>query len=127
MIYTSYFGSRLYDKKDAVSISRSNPLHDIPKYYNLAPTFQILNWWQSLTEEQRKSQKYQNIYIRLFARDVLDKISPQTVLEDLDGKVLLCFEKYPEFCHRHIVRVWLNKNGIECKELMPDDARTSTG
>ena len=28
-----------------------------------------------------------------------------------------CYEKPSDFCHRHLVADWLNKNGVECKEL----------
>ena len=29
---------------------------------------------------------------------------------------LICYEKPTDFCHRHLVADWLNKNGIECEE-----------
>lgn len=35
----------------------------------------------------------------------------------LDGKVLLCWEKSGEFCHRNFVRQWLNYYGYNCIEL----------
>ena len=30
--------------------------------------------------------------------------------------VLLCYEKRGDFCHRHLVADWLNKNGFNCEE-----------
>lgn len=29
---------------------------------------------------------------------------------------LICYEKPSDFCHRHLVADWLNKNGIPCEE-----------
>ena len=29
---------------------------------------------------------------------------------------LICYEKPTDFCHRHLVADWFNKNGIRCKE-----------
>ena len=29
---------------------------------------------------------------------------------------LVCYEKPCDFCHRHIVSDWLNKNDFQCKE-----------
>ena len=51
-----------------------------------------------------------------------------TVLKDLTDLInsvndhigkeicLICYEKPSDFCHRHLVADWLNKNGFECKE-----------
>ena len=30
---------------------------------------------------------------------------------------LVCYEKPSDFCHRHLVADWLNKNGYDCEEL----------
>lgn len=35
----------------------------------------------------------------------------------LDGKILLCYEKSGEFCHRNFVRQWFNYFGYSCVEL----------
>ena len=34
---------------------------------------------------------------------------------------LVCYEKPSDFCHRHLVADWFNKNGIECKEFTKED------
>ena len=31
---------------------------------------------------------------------------------------LLCYEKPDDFCHRHLVADWLNKNGYKCEEYV---------
>jgi uncharacterized protein (DUF488 family) len=39
------------------------------------------------------------------------------VAQALEGKVLLCYEKSGDFCHRHLVAEWLRRYGYEVKEL----------
>lgn len=31
--------------------------------------------------------------------------------------IMLCYCKRGNFCHRNILRQWLNENGVECQEL----------
>lgn len=31
---------------------------------------------------------------------------------------LICYEKPTDFCHRHLVADWLNKNGFKCDEYL---------
>ena len=31
---------------------------------------------------------------------------------------LICYEKPTDFCHRHLVSDWLNKNGFKCDEYL---------
>ena len=84
----------------------------------LAPTSRILNWWKNeLTEEERLTPKKQAIYKALYIRDVLAKLDVKEYAKKYQNKVLLCFEKTGDFCHRHIVAEWFNNNGFECKEL----------
>ena len=46
-------------------------------------------------------------YIKEYYNQVLSKLSPQEIYEQLDNSVLLCYEDNNEFCHRHIVSAWL--------------------
>ena len=48
----------------------------------------------------------------------LSQLDPKKVYEELDGKILLCYEKETDFCHRFLVASWLEFNlGIEVKEI----------
>jgi hypothetical protein len=49
---------------------------------------------------------------------VLDNLGARTVYRELGSNaVLLCYERPDEFCHRHIVAAWLEKElGIEVEE-----------
>lgn len=111
MIYTSYFSSKKYDPENAVAITAWTPKWWKGKVYQkLAPPFDLLwNYKNGYVNEEE--------YKEWFIRAKLDKLNPYEVYHELDNKVLLCFEKTGDFCHRHIVAEWLQKNGYECEEL----------
>ena len=54
--------------------------------------------------------------------ETLRKLDPQTVYRELSSKgtpdvALLCFERFSDFCHRHIVAHWLTQNvGVVIRE-----------
>lgn len=93
-----------------VAISRYVPKgYDGIRYEKLAPTEEILNKYKNneITEEE---------YTELYKNQVLSKLDPSDVYLDLMyiadsiNIVLLCYESPKQFCHRHILAEWLNKN-----------------
>ena len=44
-------------------------------------------------------------------------LDPHEVYKYLDNKILLCYERPEDFCHRHIIANWFKAYGHECKEL----------
>ena len=121
MIYTSYFGrmnSKKYGnlKDRAISIARGNKYWDGEVYPPLFPTWDIIlrAHNNTITKEE---------YERVYRKEVLDKLDPAKVYADLDGKILLCYEKTADieagtsFCHRYMVAQWLTEHGFEAKEL----------
>ena len=80
-------------------------------------------------------------YIKCFKEHVLDKLNVDDVVKELDSLLidvtttlnykvdsmlvpriaLVCYEKPSDFCHRHLVADWLNKNGISCKEWSEEE------
>lgn len=112
MIQTGYFAK--YKGSNGVAICLYPPKWfkgDV--YPQLAPTRRLLEWYKSSAQDE----KAQDIYRRIYYRDVLNHLNPEAVYRALDGKVLLCYEKSGDFCHRHLVSEWLNANGYECKEI----------
>ena len=112
MIYTSYFAK--YKGENGVSIARFKPKwFNGPEYLDLAPSVDLLTWWKNCdqNDESNKMQYIESYYNMLFELD------PRKVYEELEGKVLLCYEKVGTFCHRHLVTMWLRQFGYECKEL----------
>lgn len=117
MIYTSYFSSKKYNKEDGVSIARYNKFWQGDVYIDLAPSSTLLAWWKSLSEELQKEEYYQQLYFTYYKQETLDRLDPHKVVADLENKVLLCYEKSSDFCHRHIVAAWLRYYGYEAEEL----------
>lgn len=109
-IYTSYFAAKnKWTYENALSIAGKTPDERIQKYKSLAPTWEIF--------KQYKETGNQKEYIRSYYRDVLKKLDPQKVAEDCNGKVLLCYEKPSNFCHRQIVAKWLMKTVKDCEVI----------
>lgn len=114
MIYTSYFAKKkeiedTYGLK-CVSISLWSPKGIvIDKYPQLAPTKDILTEYKTDPNEARYCIRYIN--------EVLKKLDVDKVYRDLDNCILLCYEKTPDFCHRHIVSKWLREHGYKSGEI----------
>ena len=117
MIYTSYFSSKKYNKDQGISIARYNKFWQGETYPDLFPSTTLLAWWKSLPEESQKCKDYQQIYFEAYKQETLDKLNPHKVAADLENRVLLCYEKSEDFCHRHIISAWLRHYGYNAEEL----------
>lgn len=49
-------------------------------------------------------------YTRAYYNQVLSKLDPVKVLNELEGATLLCWESPEKFCHRHLVAAWLKQH-----------------
>jgi hypothetical protein len=61
-------------------------------------------------------------FIRAYRAEVLDKLDPRQVLNDLGGDncIMLCWEPPGQFCHRQVVAAWLKKElGLDVPEFNP--------
>lgn len=117
MIYTSYFSSKAYDPKDGVSIARYVNFPVADTCSELYPSENLLKWWKSLSKEEQNLDLNQEMFIDAYHKEVLDNLNVNIIAEKLNNKVLLCYEKSTDFCHRHIVAKWLRDNGYDCEEL----------
>ena len=122
MIYTSYFAKlkSLPDNIIPVSICAKAPnWYTGLQYKKLAPSYDLLMKWKEMHDE--------GYYVERFTKEVLDNLNAVDVILDLSKMVysfnigeddicLLCYEKPSDFCHRHLVAGWLNKNGFHCEE-----------
>ena len=117
MIYTSYFSSKKYNKEDGISIARYNKFWDGETYPLLYPSVNLLAWWKSLPKEEQLKDENINQYCQAYYEEILIRLNPHMVVAKLEGKVLLCYEKSEDFCHRHLVAAWLRRYGYEVEEL----------
>lgn len=102
---------RKYKGDKGVSIALYAPdFYKGPEYMLLAPPRDLL-----FKIKQGKIDNYD--YEEIYRKDVLSKLDPLQVFNDLKGKVLLCWENPGEFCHRRLVAEWLQDNlGIDVPE-----------
>ena len=132
MIYTSYFAKLKTLPKNIIPISicgKAPNWYQGLQYKKLAPKYDFFMKW--------KENHDNDYYIEHFNDEVLKMLSVPKVLVDLQVLIpdyikskmnapvwvnkdwhiaLICYEKPTDFCHRHLVADWLNKNGVECKE-----------
>ena len=112
MILTSYFAKRSVKKSglEPIAISLTVPKgYQGKRYMALAPTREMIN----LAQEGRTEE-----YTKLYTEQVLSWLDPMKVYQQLDGSVLLCWEKSGSFCHRRLVAEWLEKGtGNKIDEL----------
>ena len=129
MIYTTYFDNLGSLPSNVIPISicgRAPEWYKGLQYKKLAPKLKFFQVWQKSHDNGYYTEKYQE--------EVLNWLSPQEVVNDLqallpqescEGNIsqnrnyhvaLICYERPPKFCHRHLVSSWLMDNGILCTE-----------
>ena len=82
------------------------------EYKKLAPKYWFFKKYKEDGDEE--------FYTEQYYKEVLDKLNPKEVYEELggDNAIILCWERYDKFCHRHLVAEWLMKElGIKVKEI----------
>jgi len=114
MIYTSYFGAMRKmspeQKERCVSIARFTPKGiKIKAYPQLAPRKEFLQEYKEYGDKSHFADQY--------LEQLEDTVDAYAVEKELDGKILCCFEKPGDFCHRHVLKYWLACYEIESEEL----------
>ncbi len=81
------------------------------EYKKLAPKYWFFKKYKEDGDEEFYTEQYK--------KEILDKLDPEAVFNELgENSILCCWENYNQFCHRHIVAEWLEKElGIEIKEI----------
>ena len=113
-----YFSSRIRAPGlNLVGISNTHPkglawLQGLRTYQPLCP-----GW--DLVKTYKNGKISQDEYEYLYHEEILNRLDPSKVYEDLgEDAILLCWEKPGVFCHRRIVAQWLYDNlHIKVSEL----------
>lgn len=130
MIYTSYI-ARLKDLPEddtKILVTRYKPkgitLSDTLLWAKeLAPSYELLKDWKDgklswedyanrYLDEKFEDDKFMTSIVSLIALD-----------QDEHDTYLLCYEKDDTNCHRSLLRLILEENGVECKEYIPPERR----
>ena len=108
--YKSYKGNQ------GIGISLSSPNSwNGPMYNALAPSWNLLYSIKSGLIDQTE-------YEKTYKEEVLEKLDPAKIYDELKDNVLLCWEMPEEFCHRRIVAQWLETAlNISVPEWNKDD------
>lgn len=135
MIYTSYFArlNSLPDNIIPISICGKAPdWYNGLQYKKLAPKYDFFIKWKESNDNDYYIKCFNELVLNVTSvKEVLSdiyKILPENFKDDLESDiynwfenpfnhiVLICYEKPSDFCHRHLVADWLNKNGFRCEE-----------
>ena len=122
-MYTGYF-AKLKSYKEAGLVPVSIALKT-PEWYHGAQYKKLAPKWSFFSEWKNGSHKGDiDYYMQHFKTEVLDNLDPEQVVKELEGFtgvsrdriILICYEKPGDFCHRHLVSMWLTVNHISCFE-----------
>lgn len=119
MYYTSYFAKlKKLDKKKYkfVSITHSKPEFcddSIEDWSFLGPSEKLLYSYKNNYIDQ---EGYTKEYMK-FLDEKWYSFKDFLILHQNENIVMLCYEKSTDFCHRHLLRKFLNEVGIKCEEL----------
>lgn len=125
-IFTTYFGKlkEIEEEFKDTGVLKLAISYTIPKgidayqLQDFLPPYDVLKMYKEnyLNEEE---------YTKLYKAKVLDKLDINKFYIDFDKLCskfpvicLICYEKPDNFCHRHLVREWLNDVGYSCKEYV---------
>jgi len=80
------------------------------EYKKLAPKYWFFKKYKEDGDEE--------YYTKQYYKEVLDKLDPEVVFNELgETSIIICWE-HNKFCHRFIVAEWLSKElGIKIKEV----------
>lgn len=111
MIYTSNYenfgNATCYYKTCSISGDRGKRANFKGNSYSkLAPRKSFWKVWHDNIGKisEAENNKY---YIEEYFIQVLSKLDPEKIYNELDYSILLCYETHEEFCHRQIVAEWL--------------------
>ena len=98
---TSYFGKRKLDMTKCVSIALKTPDWFTGRdYKKLAPKYYMISNYKMSGDWKKYEIDYR--------REILDKLDPIKVYNELgDDSILCCYERSGVNCHRHLVALWL--------------------
>lgn len=109
MICTSSYDNFKGDSFSLVSISgdRGKGVDFQGKCYpSLAPKKGFWKIWHDNIDKV-SFEENTRFYVQQYWEQVLSKLDPEEIYNELDNSTLLCYESNEDFCHRHIVSAWL--------------------
>ena len=123
MIYTGSYKNCL--KGNTISISGDRGKRAGYQGLCFPPLAPKTSFWKIWHENKGKIPEEENnyFYIKNYYNLVLNQLDPKEIVKLFNKDVVfLCYENNDEFCHRHIVAYWLEKElGIKVSEIKIDE------
>ena len=130
-IYTGSYANCQLGNLVSISLDKGKSADFIgDSYIGLAPQREFFRIWKD--NKTLLSEDANNLYyMKEFYKKVLCNLDPKKVLEDLsqfgDNVIILCYENSDQFCHRHLVAAWLEKElNIKVPEIAIDSNGNTT-
>lgn len=127
MVYTSYFGNLKnidLNKYLVATICCYRPKGldiRLEDWGFLAPDPDLLEHWKTYHD----TDYYFEFYMGKLAKYEDYIINEFNKIKDRDV-VVLCYEKPSDFCHRHLLTMFLDKHGIPCGGELGDDKNATS-
>lgn len=102
-----------------VGISRGTPRWPLPYSYRKAPILAPSRETFAIEDKGRFAAAYRRQLEEIGLRSIMDDLGRLSREAGGLPLVLLCFEPAGQFCHRHVLRDFLTKYGVEIRELAP--------
>lgn len=113
MVYFSYYGNKTAMNSDMKKIAISRK---VPEWAKVDGTEPILMPTADLLADYKNGIIDEATYTARFL-DGLKSLNPDNIGQRYQDTLLLCYEASGEFCHRNLVKAWLNKAGIKAVEF----------
>ncbi len=117
-LYTTYFAKTLCLPSYVVPVSvalwppagwKGACLRDV------APNADILRRYKQNSDWEEYTRLYNDLLSRLDPAEIVGKLQELAGGRDV---ALVCFEKFPNPCHRYLLAKWLTAAGYPCKEYV---------
>ena len=114
-LYTGYFAKM--KKYELAGYTPVAIVASVPKWFE-GPSEPLLAPCWALVSDYKQGLITEDDYIRRYT-EYLDKLDIPSILSKYDKVVFCCFEKFGDFCHRHVFTNYVgDKYGIVITEFM---------
>lgn len=110
-IYTGSFFNKTFPADSVcISISRSDPnIFYGPRYPTLAPSASLLSHWKQHKDVAYYTAQFNSYLSSLDWKTVVNHLKQIAQQHNVSNVVLCCWEPDNQFCHRHLVKAWLQQ------------------
>jgi len=113
VIYTTYYNNLGNMNQEGLQLGISRGVPDW--FTGITAEFLAPPW--ELVKALKNNEITADTFAMIYETAILGNLNAEEVGSYLQEKILVCHEVPTDFCHRHLVSRWLNKNNFLCMEL----------